>query len=144
VKALLLTASFAALAPSSQPPSNAVTPQEWRFVCKAMDVMGYYAVDCRKLKPPTVVVSMIVQDSSPPGLQLRGVTYHGEQYVFVNSTLTREEQRTVVIHETVHYVLAATYGKRIGGCEHEWAARIVHTAWDGSDYDNTWRVWYGC
>jgi hypothetical protein len=142
VKALLLT-SLAALAAPPQPPSNAVTPQEWRFVCKAMDVMGY-AVDCRKLRPPTVVVSMIVQDSSPPGLQLRGVTYHGEEFIFVNSTLPRWDQRTVVIHETVHYVLAATYGKRIDGCEHEWAARIVHSAWEGSDYDNSWRVWYGC
>jgi hypothetical protein len=140
VKALLLT-SLAALAP--HPQSNAVTPQEWRFVCKAMDIMGY-AVDCRKLKPPTVVVSMIVQDSSPPGLQLRGVTYHGEEFIFVNSTLPRWDQRTVVVHETVHYVLAATYGKRIDGCEHEWAARIVHSAWEGSDYDNSWRVWYGC
>jgi hypothetical protein len=143
VKALLLSASLAALA-SPAPQSNAVTPQEWRFVCKAMDVMGYWAVDCRKLKPPTVVVSMIVQDSSPPGLQLRGVTYHGEEYIFVNSTLSREEQRTVVIHETVHYVLAATYGKRVGNCEHEETARIVHTAWDGSPYDQSWRVWYGC
>jgi hypothetical protein len=142
VKALLLT-SLAALSAPPQPTSNAVTPQEWRFVCRAMDVMGY-AVDCRKLKPPTVVVSMIVQDSSPPGLQLRGVTYHGEEFIFVNSTLPRWDQRTVVIHETVHYVLAATYGKRIDGCEHEWAARIVHSAWEGSDYDNSWRVWYGC
>jgi hypothetical protein len=143
VKALLLSASLAALA-SPAPQSNAVTPQEWRFVCKAMDVMGYWAVDCRKLKPPTVVVSMIVQDSSPPGLQLRGVTYHGEEYIFINSTLSRAEQRTVVIHETVHYVLAATYGKRVGNCEHEETARIVHTAWDGSPYDGAWRTWYGC
>jgi hypothetical protein len=143
VKALLAFAAMAPMASAPVPQSNAVTTQEWRFVCKAMDVMGY-AVDCRKLKPPTVVVSMIVQDSSPPGLQLRGVTYHGEEYIFVNSTLPRWDQRTVVIHETVHYVLAATYGKRIDGCEHEWAARIVHSAWEGSDYDNSWRVWYGC
>jgi hypothetical protein len=143
VKALLFSAALAAFAPPSVPQSNAVTPQEWRFVCRAMGIMGY-AVDCRRLKPPTVVVSMIVQDSSPPGVQLRGVTYLGEEYIFVNSTLPREEQRTVVIHETVHYVLAATYGKKIGNCEHEETARIVHTAWDGTPYDQAWRVWYGC
>jgi hypothetical protein len=143
MKYLPLLLVLIAPAASSAPVNNAVTQQEWRFVCKAMDVMGY-AVDCRKIRPPTVVVSMIVQDSSPPGLQLRGVTYHGEPYVFVNSTLSLADQRTVVIHETVHYLLAATYGKRIGGCEHEWAARVVHSAWEGSDYDNSWRVWYGC
>jgi hypothetical protein len=143
VKALLLATSLAAVAPSSGYEDHSVTSREWRFVCKAMDVMGY-AVDCRKLKRPTVVVSLIVQDASPPGLQLRGVTYIGEQYVFVNARLTREDQRTVVVHETVHYVLAATYGKRIGNCEHEETARIVHSAWEGSNYDNSWRVWYGC
>jgi hypothetical protein len=143
MKALLFSAALAAFSPPSVAQSNAVSPQEWRFVCKAMDIMGY-AVDCRKLKPPTVVVSMIVQDASPQYAQLRGVTYHGEEYIFVNSTLSREDQRTVVIHETVHYVLAATYGKKIGMCEHEEAARIVHTAWDGSPYSNRWRVWYGC
>jgi hypothetical protein len=144
VKALLLATSLAVVAPPSDRfEDNSVTSREWRFVCKAMDVMGY-AVDCRKLKPPTVVVSLIVQDAAPPGLQLRGVTYRGEQYVFVNARLSREDQRTVVVHETVHYVLDATYGKHIGGCEHEWAARVVHTAWEGSDYDNSWRVWYGC
>jgi hypothetical protein len=143
VKALLLAASLAALAPSDRFEDHSVTPKEWRFVCKAMDVMGY-DVDCRKIKPPTVVVSLIVQDASPPGLLLRGVTYRGEQYVFVNARLSREDQRTVVVHETVHYVLDATYGKRIGGCEHEETARIVHSAWEGSNYDNAWRVWYGC
>jgi hypothetical protein len=143
VKALLV--AMAALAgPPTPPASDAVSLQEWRFVCKAMDIMGYTAVDCRKLRPPTVIVSLIVQDNSPPGLQLRGVTYHGEVYVFVNALLPRAEQRTVVVHETVHYLLAATYGRRISGCEHEWAARIVHTAWEGSDYNNSWRVWYGC
>jgi hypothetical protein len=143
MKYLPLLLVLIAPAASSAPVNNAVTQQEWRFVCKAMDVMGY-AVDCRKIRPPTVVVSMIVQDSSPPGLQLRGVTYHGEEYIFVNSTLPLADQRTVVIHETVHYLLAATYGRRISGCEHEWAARVVHSAWEGSDYDNSWRVWYGC
>jgi hypothetical protein len=143
VKALLLAASLAVFAPSDHFEDHSVTSREWRFVCKAMDVMGY-DVDCRKLKRPTVVVSLIVQDASPPGLQLRGVTYQGEQYVFVNARLSHEDQRTVVVHETVHYVLAATYGKRIGNCEHEETARIVHSAWEGSNYDNSWRVWYGC
>jgi hypothetical protein len=143
MKALLFSAALAAFAPPSVPQSNAVTPQEWRFVCKAVNVMGYY-VDCRRLKPPTVVVSLIVQDLSPPGLRLNGITYHGEEYIFVNSTLSREDQRTVVIHETVHYVLAATFGKKIGNCEHEEAARIAHTAWDGTAYDGSWRILYGC
>jgi hypothetical protein len=145
MKTLLLAASLAVAAPASAE-DHAVNFDEWSYVCAALVGLGYSRVDCQKIQPPTVVVSKIVRDATRRGI-LFGVTYDGEPYVFVNPSLSRENQRLIVIHETVHYVLwqaYGAYGVPVDRCKSEEVARIVERARAGSPSDESWRVWYGC
>jgi hypothetical protein len=123
--------------------SDDISSDEWRFVCRALGVMGY-KVQCRNIKPPTVVVSKIVHDLAPPGTIMYGVTYDDEPYIFVNARMTRGEQRAIVIHEATHYVLWQTYGMAVGRCEGESAARTVHRMWQNLPPDDSWRSLYDC
>jgi hypothetical protein len=141
---LLLALALLASTVSAATEDDAMTQEEFRFVCRALGVIGY-KVQCRNLRPPTVVVSKIVGDVAvPPGVLLRGVTYNGESFIFVNPNLSREDQRIAVIHESVHYVLWHSFGGAIGDCEDEAAARHVHRLRQGLPPDESWRTLYGC
>jgi hypothetical protein len=141
---LLLALALLTSTVSAATEDDAMTQEEFRFVCRALGVIGY-KVQCHGLRPPTVVVSKIVGDVAvPPGVLLRGVTYDDEVYIFVNPELSRAEQRVVVIHEAVHYVLLQTFGPAIPDCENEAAARTVHRLWQGLPPDESWRTLYGC
>lgn len=146
-KALAIVASLIipASTVAAKKPTNDVTKKEWDYVCEALLDQGYDKVDCSKLDPPTVVVSMVTDDVAAPGWVLYGFTYPGEPYVFVNSALPTEEQRQVVVHESVHYVLDWFYGIVITECESEKAARKVQHKWDGTSYvEDTWYIDYQC
>lgn len=150
MKKLLASIALAlALVSASTPsipatPSHEVTRKEWAFVCDTLKEQGFAAVDCRKIDRPQVIVSKVVGDMADPGEVLYGFYYLGEDFIFVNPESSPEDQRKIVVHEATHYVLWMTYGDKVGSCKSEEVARRVHHAWEGSDYDDTWRLFYRC
>lgn len=122
--------------------------EEWEYVCNALIEQGYDKVDCSLTPPPVVVISAIVPDSADVGEELYGFTYPGEIYIFLNPEHP-EMWNTIMVHESVHYLLAQTYGldgmpDAVGRCESERVARIVHHQYEGTEYDGSWVLYYGC
>lgn len=134
----------------SAPAQNEVQmpAEQWEYVCNALPEQGYEEVDCSLTPPPVLVISQIVPDSADEGEELYGFTYPGEIYIFLNPDHP-ELWDVIMVHEATHYLLAQTYGvgwmpTAVGRCESERVARVVHHAYEGTEYDDEWRLWYGC
>lgn len=134
----------------SAPPKNDVQmpKAEWEYVCNALPEQGYDEVDCGLTPPPVVVISQIVPDSAGADEVLYGFTYPGEIYIYLNPDHP-EMWNTIMVHEATHYLLAQTYGldgmpDAVGRCESERVARVIHHAYEGTEYDGAWVLWYNC
>ena len=141
---LFLNTSGCSSLPASTAESAAITDAEWDFICSTLKDEGYDKVDCSSIRRPTVVLTAAVHDMAEEDWILYGFTYPGEDYVFVGSEFSPETQRLIVVHETTHYVLDQAYGAKIGDCESEHVARIVHHKWKQTAYDPSWMRGYGC
>ena len=109
-------------AAQTEPP----TPLE--FAC------DYLSIDCTDISPPTIIYTDLMG-----AMGLYGAYFPGEDFVFVDTTAPGH----TVVHEVTHYMLYEA-GFRISNCVSEEAARRVHHAWDGTEYNDKWRVRYGC
>lgn len=121
----------------SQSIITAFDPDEFRYVCKALDK------DCSNIPPPIVVHTNLVEDYR---WGTYGLYFHGEPYVFITSRVNETTNPTlsdVIVHETVHYVLYQT-NPEMGRCASERIARRVTSKYMGLEYDPSWEVRYGC
>jgi hypothetical protein len=141
---VVLLCVFSTASVTATPPSNGVTKEEWNYLCSQLKGLGYDRVNCRKIDKPVVILTKAVLDLAPPGWELYGLVYDGEPYILINPTLDPVWTRTVVVHETVHYVLWAFYGSAVSDCQSEKVARIVHHNWERTLYDDSWTKGYGC
>lgn len=107
---------------SAEPP----TPLE--FAC------AYIEADCEGITMPLVIYTRIMGE-----VGLYGAYYPGEHAVYIDP----DAPGHTVVHEVTHYVLYEA-GMRFSRCTSEEAARRVHHAWNGTDYDDKWRDRYGC
>lgn len=122
MRALLLAACLLVSGATAEPP----TPLE--FACDYLDI------DCRGIDMPTVVYTDLMG-----AMGLNGAYFPGEAVVFIDN----DAPAHTVVHEVTHYVLyeAAQF---VGMCVSEEAARRVHHAWEGTEYNDKWRAQYGC
>lgn len=101
-------------------------------VCKALKA----ACVQDGILPPIVVISEVVDPFNVHGLYI-----HGEPYIFINSA-TDLPYDTIIIHETVHYVIVEA-GLVFTYCGSERAARKITLALTG-EKPGDWEVNYGC
>lgn len=96
---------------------------------------------CEGLEAPQVIQSGLVQI-----LGALGVYVHGERIVYVAPSAVLEAAgvtfREVQFHETVHYI--SWFYEGLEGCESEARSRKLTDKLYGREYDDSWRVWYGC
>lgn len=126
------------------PINDQISPKDWNKVCGIIEGLEVNGLDCDGLKPPIVIVSPIIYlVEEEPGVVLRGLYMPGDIFVFVAHDLDPDRQKSVAIHESVHYILYFKKGK-VPTCTAELAARVVTHVWQGSEYDPTWETVYGC
>lgn len=112
----------------------------FKAACYWVNTLGY-EVDCKKIEPPTPVISLVVNARAT---NLLGFYYHSDKYVFIRRGMTPEKTQEVIFHETVHYILYEKYGKSMVRCESEWAARIATDLYTSRPYDDWWVKAYKC
>lgn len=133
---LSVIAVMMALGAQAKPPNvDIVSDEQFRFVCRYVDV--FYGVECNDLKKPYVVTSKVVSSS------YYGFYFKGETIVYVFPNLSPKTRSSTIVHETTHYVLDWTKSG-FSRCESEEAARRVHHLWEGSKYNDRWRLNYRC
>ena len=123
MKALVLAAL---LAIGMSTPAQA-TNSPMQFACDFLDI------DCTGLRQPMIIYTDLMGING-----LYGQYVYGEPWVFVDP----DAPAHTVVHEIAHYVLWEV--ANIEGCTSEEAARRVHHAWDGTEYNDNWRRRYNC
>lgn len=123
---------------------HAMTDAEYAFACGGLKALKFDKVDCTKLPKPIVVVTLLVEAAKGDWEALYGVTFRGEPYIFINATSEAGNQRAIVVHESIHYILDSTYGDTVNSCVSEAAARMVTAAWQRVEYTDDWMEGYGC
>jgi hypothetical protein len=102
---------------------------KWNDVCTILDV------DCTDIAPPIVVTTNMMG-----AFRLHGAYFPGENYIFVDP----DSPEHTIVHEMTHYLLYEMNLFRNDRCGSEYMARRVHHAWEGTEYDDTWRAQYRC
>jgi len=102
-----------------------LTPQA--FACE------YLEIDCTGIKPANVVYTGLMGY-----MGLYGMYIPEEDLILIDL----EAPAHTLVHEVTHHVLWHA-GLR-NRCLSEEAARRVHHEWEGTPYNDDWRVQYGC
>jgi len=102
---------------------------EMKFAC------DYLEIDCTGIERPSVIVTKLMG-----AFGVYGAYYGGEKTVFLDP----DAPDHTYIHELTHYLLWEVSNGAVKGCASEEAARRVHHAWEGTEYDDSWRGRYGC
>jgi len=127
---LALAAPAVATAPSDVTHDTAdkenMAPLE--FAC------AFLEVDCRGIERPSIIYTDLMG-----AMGLYGAYFHGENFVFVDF----DAPAHTVVHEVTHYMLYEA-GNVASRCVSEEAARRVHHAWSGTEYNDEWRKRYEC
>jgi hypothetical protein len=125
-------------------PIEAITNLElFNYVCTELEAIAPLKNGepqknlCKDVRPPIVVRSHIVDY-----IGYSGVTWDGEEYVFVGKVNPVNPSKTLV-HEMVHYVsLIKGWNKDV--CSQEELARRIADKWTGEEPDESWRSNYRC
>jgi hypothetical protein len=103
-------------------------PTPLQFACDFLEI------DCEGITMPMIIYTDIMGE-----LGYYGAYMPGEHIVFIDP----QAPAATVVHEVTHYMLWAA-GARVSRCTSEEAARRVHHAWEGTEYNEEWRQRYGC
>lgn len=128
MKALLLSLILAIGVAAPAAAENKYNHKEMEFACELL------SLDCTGIDRPTVIVTNLMG-----ALGLYGAYMPGEQWIFIDP----QAPDHTYIHELTHYIIYEA-GLRVGRCTGEEAARRVHHAWEGTEYNDDWRKRYGC
>lgn len=143
---LLLLCTYgltAAIASDSRSVREEVDADVWSYACEYMRV--FHDTSCKGLKPPRILYSEFRwTNNGKANIRMRGIYWHGSKYITLNiKLLGKVEARSVMLHESVHYIIDNNK-LAVDSCRNEEIARQAHHSFDKTPYSDEWKRWYGC
>ena len=132
MKVIATVVALAILASVTNTSAEASRPSEWDETCAIMQI------DCTGIQKPIVIYTNLMGVWG-----LYGAYYHGEPFLFIDPDAPPE----TYVHELTHYLLwnlGLFRGGKADSCSSEELARRVAAIWAGEEYNDKWRLRYGC